>query len=184
MAGQSNLTIYAALLLRKEVFMKKSILCALVLVAVLALAGCTTANYSANMTGVSDYATVAVKDFTTLGIITVTATEIHSSSPLGLSKSIEGSKVTFASLMQEAAKLEADDIINVRIDVNFNYYRTAFDWVSGWTRTYTYTGTALAIKYTDKVDTNYADPHLGGLPKAPEATKAVKTTKEGKVRLK
>ncbi|MCL2127894.1 MAG: hypothetical protein FWH38_06530, partial [Treponema sp.] len=149
--------------------------------AMLALAACTSTNYSANMTGASDYSTVAVKDFTTLGIVTVRATEVHYSGPLGFQKGVEGSKITFSDLMQEAARLEADDIINVRIDMNSNYVKGAFDWLTGWTRTYTYTGTALAIKYTGKMDADIPDPQLGGLPKAPEATGAVRTTRSGRV---
>ena len=148
------------------------------------LAACTSNNFSANVAGSSDYSTVVVKDFTTLGIVTVYSTEVHFSGPLGFTKSVEGSKITFADLMEEAAKLEADDIINVRIDMNSNYTKGAFDWITGWSRTYTYTGTALAIKYTGRLDTDRGDPQLGGLPKAPEGTSAVKTTKSGSVVLK
>lgn len=152
------------------------------IVAACALAACTTNNdYSASLAGVSDYTVVAVKDFVTLGIVTVRSTEIHHSSPFGFVKSVEGSKITFADLMQEAAKLEADDIINVRIDMNTNYKKTAFDWLTGWTRTYTYTGTALAIKYTERVDTKTVMPQMSGLPKTPEVSGAVEITKDGKV---
>jgi len=163
-----------------RLFFKKS----LIIAALLPLAACTTTDYSANMSGASDYATIAVKDFVTLGIVTVHATEIHHSSPFGFKKRIEGSKVTFTDLMQEAAKLEADDIINVRIDTNANYTRSIFDWLFGWTRTYTHIGTALAIKYTDKVDTNTGESQLIGIPKSPEATRAVKTSRTGKTTLK
>jgi hypothetical protein len=86
--------------------------------------------------------------------------------------------------MQEAAKLEADDIINVRIDMNDNYNSSAFGWMTGWVRTFTYTGTALAIKYTERMETQTSDPQLGGLPKIPESTRAVKKTKEGRVILR
>ncbi|MDR0455605.1 MAG: hypothetical protein LBH20_02845 [Treponema sp.] len=156
----------------------------LAIAAILALAACTTTDYSANTTGVSDFAALAVKDFVTLGIVTVQTTEIHYSSAFGLKKSIEGSKVTFADLMQEAAKLEADDIINVRIDTNANYVKGAFDWLSGWSRTYTHTGTALAIKYTEKLESRSSDSQVSGIPKAPEATSAVKTSRSGKTTLK
>jgi hypothetical protein len=154
------------------------------LVTAVLFSGCTSNNYTANISGASDYSTVAVKDFVSLGIITVRAREIHYSGPFGFSKSVEGSKITFADLMQEAAKLEADDIINVRIDMNSNYTKSAFDWMTGWTRTYTYTGTALAIKYTEKLVTQTGDPQLGGLPKVPESTGAVKKTREGRVVLR
>jgi hypothetical protein len=152
--------------------------------AILAMAACTSNNYTTSMAGASDYSTVVVKDFTSLGIITVSATEVHHAGPFGFQKSVEGSKITFTDLMQEAAKLEADDIINVRIDMNSNYTQGAFDFFTGWTRTFTYTGTALAIKYTNMLNTETGDPQLTTLPKVPEATGAVKVTRTGKVVLR
>ena len=163
--------------------MKKLIFAVVAIVAV-AFAACTSNNFTSNVAGASDYTTVVVKDFTTLGIVTVYATEVHHSGPLGFTKSVEGSKITFADLMEEAAKLEADDIINVRIDMNASYIKGAFDWLTGWSRIYTYTGTALAIKYTERLDTDRGDPQLGGLPKSPEGTRAVRTTRSGQVELK
>jgi len=163
-----------------DFFMKKTVIIA----AILSLAACTTADYSANAAGASDYASIAVKDFVTLGIVTVKTIEIHYSSPFGFKKRIEGSKVTFADLMQEAARLEADDIINVRIDTNANYTKGAFDWISGWSRTYTHTGTALAIKYTDKVNTGIGESQLTSIPKAPESSKVVKTSRSGRTSLR
>ena len=148
--------------------------------AALVLAGCASTDYAANMSGASDYATVAVKDFVTLGIVSVEKKEIHYASPFGFVKRIEGSKITYSDLMQEAARLEADDIINVRIDVHTSYKGSAFDWITGWTRVYTHTGTALAIKYTDKLDSKDVDPQLTGIPKAPEASGAVKVDKDGR----
>ena len=152
--------------------------------AALAAAACSTNNYTANMAGASDYSTVVVKDFTSLGIITVHATEVHYAGPFGFKKSVEGSKITYSDLMQEAAKLEADDIINVRIDMNTTYTKSFFDFLTGWTRTFTYTGTALAIKYTHMLNTETGDPQLTTLPKVPEVTGAVKVTKTGKVQLR
>jgi len=162
----------------------KRLILAILLVVALVLAGCASTDYTANMSGASDYATVAVKDFVTLGIVTVVTTEIHHAGPFGFVKTIEGEKITYAKLMQEAARLEADDIINVRIDVHTNYAGTAFDWLTGWTRVYTHTGTALAIKYTDKLDSRDVDPQLTGVPKAPEPTGAVKIDRSGKVQLR
>ena len=165
---------------KSEFFLKKIVTIA----AVLLLAACTTADYSANAAGASDYASIAIKDFVTLGIVTVQTTEIHYSSPFGFKKRIEGSKVTFADLMQEAARLEADDVINVRIDTHANYTKGVFDWLSGWSRTYTHTGTALAIKYTDKVNASTGESQLTNIPKAPESSKVVKTSRSGKTSLK
>jgi hypothetical protein len=152
--------------------------------AAVAMTACTSNNYTTSLAGVADYSTVVVKDFSSLGIITVRATEVHHSGPFGFQKSVEGSKITFSDLMQEAAKLEADDIINVRIDMNANYVQGAFDFFTGWTRTFTYTGTALAIKYTNMLDTDTGDPQLTTLPRVPEATGAVRVTKSGKVVLR
>jgi uncharacterized protein YbjQ (UPF0145 family) len=163
--------------------MKKIIILSM-MVLIIVLAGCASNNYTASLTGAADNSTIAVKDFVTLGIITVRSTEIHKCGPFGISRSVQGSKITFADLMQEAAKLESDDIINVRIDINTSYSKTAFDWLTGWTRTYSYTGTALAIKYTEKVDIEVADPQLSSLPKTPETSGAVKVTKSGKVVLR
>jgi ABC-type glycerol-3-phosphate transport system substrate-binding protein len=156
----------------------------LLMAVALVMTACSSNNYTASMAGASDYSTVVVKDFTSLGIITVRATEIHHSGPFGFQKSVEGAKITFTDLMQEAAKLEADDIINVRIDMNVNYTKSVFDFFTGWTRTFTYTGTALAIKYTSMLNTETGDPQLTTLPKVPEATGAVKVTKSGKVQLR
>jgi len=154
------------------------------LIIALILAGCANTNYTANMSGASDYATVAVKDFVTLGIVTVEKTEIHYASPFGFIKRIEGSKITYADLMQEAARLEADDIINVRTDVNTSYKGSVFDWFTGWTRVYTHTGTALAIKYTDKLESKDVDPQLTGIPKAPEPTGAIKVNRDGRAQVR
>jgi len=142
--------------------------------AAFTLAACASNNTTVNLVGVSDFSTVAAKDFVTLGIITVRATEVHRVSPLGLSRSVEGSKITFADLMAEAARLGADDIINVRIDVHTNYRRNAFQWLTGWTRTFNYTATALAIRYTGMVEAAI-DPQLSELPRTLEETGALRT---------
>ncbi|MCL2138507.1 MAG: hypothetical protein FWH41_03130 [Treponema sp.] len=162
----------------------KIIKCFCAIAIFISLAACTTNDYSTNLVGASDYSTVAVKDFKTLGIITVYAQEVHYSGPFGFKKRVEGSKITFSDLMQEAAKLEADDIINIRIDMNSNYSKGFGSFFTGWSKTYTYTGTALAIKYTDKLETEVGDPQLSGLPKSPEQSGAVRTTRAGKVILR
>jgi uncharacterized protein YbjQ (UPF0145 family) len=158
--------------------MKKTVFA--IIMAVCALAACKTTDYTGNISGSSDHAAIAVKDFVTLGIVTVQATEIHYSGPLGFKKKVEGSKITYADLMQEAAKLEADDIINVRIDMHTNYTKGAFDWFTGWTMVYTHTGTALAIKYTDKLDSKIPDSQFSGVPKNPEPSSAVNAPKPPK----
>jgi hypothetical protein len=157
--------------------MKKAVL-SIIIMAIFALAACKTTDYTANVSGASDHAAIAVKDFVTLGIVMVQTTEIHHSGPFGFKKSVEGAKIAYPDLMQEAAKLEKDDIINIRIDMHANYTKGLFDWLTGWNRVYTHTGTALAIKYTDKLDSKIPDSQLSGIPKAPEPTSAVNATKK------
>jgi hypothetical protein len=156
--------------------MKKTWLFSLVLLFI--LGACTTAEYSVNESGYTDHVTVVVKDFRTLGFVTVVATETHTSGPMGFSRRVEGSNITYEALLKEAAKLQADDIVNVKVDVACSYTKTAFDWLIGWTRVYTYTGTALAIRYADKqVEISMPDAHLSGLPKEAEESSASKSVK-------
>jgi hypothetical protein len=138
--------------------MKKALPAALV-TAALILAGCTTTDLSTNKVGWSNYAEIAVKDFETLGIITVESQEVVIASFLGINKNRRGSRVVWSDLMAEAAKLGADDIINVRIDVVDQNTRTPLDFIIGWTHTYNYKGTALAIKYTEAVTTTVEKEH-------------------------
>jgi uncharacterized protein YbjQ (UPF0145 family) len=160
--------------------MKKTLFSIIIIAVICVLAACKTTDYTGNVSGSSDHAAIAVKDFVTLGIVTVKTTEIHYSGPFGFKKKVEGSKITYADLMQEAAKLEADDIINVRIDMHSNYKKSTFDWFTGWTRVYTHTGTALAIKYTDKLDSKIPDSQLSGIPRSPEPSSAVNSSKPQK----
>ena len=101
-------------------------------------------NYTYPQTGSSNNSSIAVKDYQTRGIIVVKSSEI-----IYVNGNHTGSKITFEMLMLEAQKLGADDIINLRIDVNQND-----DFAFNGERiktTYNYTGTALAIKYTTAV---------------------------------
>ena len=129
--------------------MKKAIV---FMMALAALTACTSTNFKTTTVGWSDYVDMAVKDFESLGIITLETKEVVSVSPLALYTEHTGSRVTYGALFAEAAKLKADDIINVRIDVKTEERTTVFDWLIGSTTTYTYTGTALAIKYTNAVE--------------------------------
>jgi uncharacterized protein YbjQ (UPF0145 family) len=141
--------------------MKKSVLVFLGGLLALTLMGCsTTVDLTTNKTGWSDYAVVAVKDFEALGVVTVTATEVMTAGPFEIIQTYTGSSVTYADIMAEAVKLGADDIINVRIDVTSDYTVSVFDRLTGWSRTYVYTGTALAIKYGEKVDTKTQEGHF------------------------
>jgi uncharacterized protein YbjQ (UPF0145 family) len=151
--------------------MKKSVLFFLGVLLALALMGCrTTVDFTTNKVGWSDYAVVAVKDFEPMGVVTVTATEVLTAGPFEIVQTYTGSRVTYADLMAEAVKLGADDIINVRIDVNGDFTASVFDRLTGWNCTYTYTGTALAIKYGEKVDTKTQQGHFTSVRDGLETT--------------
>ena len=100
--------------------------------------------YNYSLFGSLNNTALAVKDYETLGIIFVRSTEIIDNRTNNRS----GSKITSEMLMLEAKKLNADDVINVRIDVN----QTNKYFLDGSTQTiYNYTATALAIKYRGAV---------------------------------
>ena len=132
-----------------------------VLAGLVSLAGCTTVNISKPLEGRYAIAGTATKGFVVIGIVSVNSTETHTISPFGIVRKVEGAKVTYGDLMEEAAKLDADNVIDVRIDMNTSGKTGFFDWVKGWERVFTYTGEALAVKYTNEE----AQP-----AKAPEAT--------------
>jgi hypothetical protein len=110
--------------------------------------GCQSTHFSTNTVGWSNYADVAIKDYETLGVVTVKAEEVHKVGAFHFTDDHTGSNVTYADLLAEAAKLGADDIINVRIDRKTDSSKNLFSFFTGTTETWTYTGSALAIKYT------------------------------------
>jgi hypothetical protein len=113
------------------------------------LSGCTLVDYTVPMAGMYDNTSILVKNFILIDTVTVHTAEKHTISPLGIKRTVEGTKVTYSDLMQEAAKINADDIINVRIDMQTAGKTTIVDWFQGWERVFSYTGRALAIKYVD-----------------------------------
>jgi uncharacterized protein YbjQ (UPF0145 family) len=126
------------------------------LVAAALLGACTTTNVASNRTGWSEYATIATKDYVTVGMVRATSEETTKRSILGIVTSHTGSQITYDMLIGEAKALGADDIINVRIDrVDQTVHSTlpAIEWLIGFTETYSYTGTALAISYRDATAT-------------------------------
>lgn len=134
---------------------------AAVLFAVVLLCSCTTTNLTSNRTGWSDYATVAIKDYTVVGIVRVVSEEVTRRGFLGIAESHKGSQVTYDLLVGEARKIGADDIINVRIDRTDKSLHGIFDWLVGYTEKYAYTANALAIKYTQAVAGSFADSASG-----------------------
>jgi uncharacterized protein YbjQ (UPF0145 family) len=130
---------------------KAGVICGVIILSV--LTGCTTTKFSNELAGRTDYVNMAVKDFIGLGIIFVESVEEFTAGPLGFNKSHTGSQITYADLLTKAAELGADDIANIRIDINTDHIENKIiDFFTGYKKTYTYTGTALAIKYTSAVD--------------------------------
>jgi uncharacterized protein YbjQ (UPF0145 family) len=128
-------------------FIKKAALFFPVLLGCILASGCVSNNYTAGMSGSFNQLVPTVKNFDVIGVVVVQSTETHSAGPLGFVKKVEGAKVTYSDLVLKAEKLTADDIIDVRIDMDTNGKTTFFAWLTGWTRTFTYTGKAIAIKY-------------------------------------
>jgi len=124
----------------------------LLLAAVLPVAGCKTVDYSAPLAGLYVTAAYAVKDFEVVGPVYVSSTETHKAGPFGLVKTVSGSKVTYSDLILEAALIDADDIIDVRIDINSGKKAKFARRLSGWERVFSYTGKALAIRYISSKD--------------------------------
>ena len=111
------------------------------------LVSCATTNpyredYSFPHSGTFNDATIVTKDYQTLGIVFAKSTEVFDANG-----NHTGSKITHEMLMLEAQKLGADDVINVRIDVNHveNFFAIG-ELIS---TTYNYTASALAIKYSE-----------------------------------
>jgi uncharacterized protein YbjQ (UPF0145 family) len=130
---------------------KAGIICGVIILSV--LTGCTTTRFSNELAGRTDYVNMAVKDFVGLGIIFVESVEEFTAGPFGFNKTHTGSQITYADLLSRAAQLGADDIANIRIDITTDRVENKIvDFFTGYKRTYTYTGTALAIKYTSPVD--------------------------------
>lgn len=128
-----------------------------VLLAAALLGACSTTNLASNRTGWSDYATVAIKDYTVVGIVRVESEEVIRRGFLGIVESRKGSQVTYDLLVGEAKKVGADDVINVRIDRTDRSLHGIFDWLVGYTERYAYTANALAIKYTQAVAGTFGD---------------------------
>jgi len=107
-----------------------------------------TRNYSYPFSGtVHEIPAIPIKDFEVRGIVFVRSTKIIDSNG-----NRTGSKITYEMLLLEAQKLGADDIINIRLDVN--RVEEVFRENNGRrsTRTtYNYTASALAIKYTTAI---------------------------------
>jgi uncharacterized protein YbjQ (UPF0145 family) len=113
---------------------------------------CTTTtlpvvDYTYPHNGTTNNAGIVVKDYESLGIIFIKSTETIDSKG-----NHSGSKITYEMLMKEAQKLNGDDVINIKIDVNQIEKRSTDKYgYSSTETTYNYTASALVIKYTNPV---------------------------------
>ena len=125
-----------------------------ILIVVSIFIGCKSFDLTTNKVGWSNYADISVKDYTVTGIITLESQEVSDFGPFGFNKSYKGSRIVWSDLMAEASRLGADDVINVRIEeTNQNIRRPGIiEFFTGYTTTWKYKATALAIKYTDPID--------------------------------
>lgn len=128
------------------------------LAAFAVLAGCATINLSQPLQGKYALAVTAFKNYEVIGLVSITSTEVHTVGPLGFVKKVEGTKITHGDLVRAAAGLDADEVIDVRIEMNTSGKAGFFDWLVGWQRVFTYTGEATAIKYTGEA----RKPETGG----------------------
>jgi len=83
-------------------------------------------------------------DFMPVGIIFLTSEEVID----GLGNH-SGSKITYEMFMREASKLQAHNVINLNIDVEIKAERKIIQNRQVIVTTYSYTGTGLAIRYTN-----------------------------------
>jgi uncharacterized protein YbjQ (UPF0145 family) len=103
--------------------------------------------------GVTNSVKIAGKDFAPVGIVFVNSEEKIDSST---SSAHTGSKITYEMFMREAARLGADDVINIKIDVKQVRVTEGTGYSRKTITTFMYTGTGLAIKYTDAIVINEA----------------------------
>jgi len=125
---------------------------ALVVFIVLGLASTTTkatdadVNYTLPVVGITNNANIPVKDYTPVEIVFVSSVEIIDSNG-----NHTGSKITYEMFMREAVKLQAHDIINIKIDVNRETKTKKINGKDVVVNTYTYKGMGLAIRYTNAI---------------------------------
>jgi len=125
-----------------------------------------TRNISYPHQGQFNNAGLAVKDYDPVGIIVVKSTET-----IDGDGNHTGSKITSEMLMMEAKRLDANDVINVKIDVN-----QIEEIVKGkdgdiTKTTYNYTATGLAIKYTRAITSESSSNNSIDLGKSMVITK-------------
>jgi len=111
--------------------------------------GSITVNFSAPLEGKFNTVRLPEKNFIVIGPVSAFSTEIHTVTPFGIVRKVEGSKITHNDLVIKAAELDADDIINVTIDIKTQGKTSIGSRRQGWERIFYYSGDALAIKYIE-----------------------------------
>jgi hypothetical protein len=98
--------------------------------------------------GTTNNSIVAVKDYDIVGPIRVTAEREFNGSEWS------GNKITYDMLLQKAYAMDADDIINVKIDTIVKTTESTENSNKIVKKTYSYIANGLAIKYTDALLVN------------------------------
>ena len=105
-------------------------------------------DYSYPLGGSAYNVNIASKDFTPVGIIFLKSEETVDSRG-----NHTGSKITYEMFMREAERLGAHAVININIDVNYTQEKQqTFPSRMITITKYSYTGTGLAIRYTNAIN--------------------------------
>jgi hypothetical protein len=132
----------------------KKVIVSLSVLAALVLAGCRSTDITTNKVGWSSYADISVKDYVVVGPVYLESQEVFEATPFFINRSLKGSRIVWSDIMAEAAKLGADDVINIRIETTDQNNRVPriIEYFTGYTYTYRYKASGLAIKYTEAVE--------------------------------
>ena len=132
---------------------KKNVICMAILVLILCVfVSCNTTKrlvgYAYPIEGNMINATIIPKDYEPIGIIFIESEEYISNNEY------RGSKITHEMIMREAVKLDAHDVINIRIDVS-TYINSVRRSINGRIRNVMetrnrYTAVGLAIHYINE----------------------------------
>jgi ABC-type cobalt transport system substrate-binding protein len=93
--------------------------------------------------GTTNNTIVAVKDYEIVAPIRVTAEKVFNGSEWS------GNEITYDLLLQKAYEMEADDVINIKIDTSIKTTKITENNNEVIKKTYNYIANGLAIKYTD-----------------------------------
>lgn len=114
-----------------------------IIVVLLSIMGCSSTYEDSTVRfsdGTINNSAIAVKDFEIVGPIRVTTEKEFKNSKWS------GNNITYDMLLQEAYSMDADDVINIKIDT---IIKTTKDSNNVVNKSYSYIANGLAIKYTD-----------------------------------